>query len=368
MKRILLALCLPLWMPAATLLTAQDAEVADAGDLIKLPEDLNDAKELNKFFGQTFQSLLKQSSTDPDAAEAQLNALAAALEKAEGKVEAQAAKTMMARAKGTIGFLRTRIELARVTIDSLKESLSKEPGDAKALGQMVSKVQNEIAPITRSEPLKADKQLQAALEFLAGLKDKTEDEAATRAIDNSIAQLKRMESRIADGKRLAELIGSKAMELNLTDWANGEPITNDQLKGKVVLLDFWAVWCGPCIATFPHLREWHEKYADKGLEIIGLTRYYNYTWDEEADRHTRSKEEVAPEVEREMLGKFAAKYELKHRFGIQNGSELSEHYGVTGIPQAVLIDREGIVRMIRVGSGEKNAKDLDEMIAELIGK
>ena len=73
-----------------------------------------------------------------------------------------------------------------------------------------------------------------------------------------------------------------------------------------MLLDFWAVWCGPCIATFPHLREWNEKYAGKGLVMIGLTDYYNFDWDEKAGKATHSRDKVAPEKEQAMLVKFAA--------------------------------------------------------------
>ena len=61
---------------------------------------------------------------------------------------------------------------------------------------------------------------------------------------------------------------------------NDQNFDSDVLKAEMpVLVDFWAVWCGPCIATFPHLREWHDKYADKGFEIIGYTSYYKrYDW------------------------------------------------------------------------------------------
>ncbi len=138
-----------------------------------------------------------------------------------------------------------------------------------------------------------------------------------------------------------------------------------------MLLDFWAVWCGPCIATFPHLRSWHEEHKD--LVIIGVTNYYGYAWNEKSQRAERGEEKVEPQTEQEMLVQFAKKYELKHPFAIQNqegeaSRALSKHYAVQGIPQTVLIDRAGKVRMIRVGSGEESAHDTEEMIAKLLAE
>jgi thiol-disulfide isomerase/thioredoxin len=53
-------------------------------------------------------------------------------------------------------------------------------------------------------------------------------------------------------------------------WINSEPLTLAELRGKVVLIDFWTYTCVNCIRTFPYLKEWHEKYADSGLVIIGV--------------------------------------------------------------------------------------------------
>jgi thiol-disulfide isomerase/thioredoxin len=133
-----------------------------------------------------------------------------------------------------------------------------------------------------------------------------------------------------------------------------------------VLLDFWAVWCGPCIATFPHLREWNEEYASKGLVMIGLTRYYNFLWDEHTDKATSSQEKVASEKEQAMLVKFADQHKLTHHLGVERGNTLSKYYGVTGIPHVVVIDREGIVRLIKVGSGATNAKAIGELLETLL--
>ena len=136
----------------------------------------------------------------------------------------------------------------------------------------------------------------------------------------------------------------------------------------MVLLDFWSVWCGPCIASFPHLRDWHDEFGDDGLQIVGVTRYYNYTWDEDAERATRvAGKDVSPEEERSMLKSFLAKHELKHPTIITpEGSSMQSDYGVTGIPHAVLIDREGIVQLVKVGSGRANAEAIKAKIEELM--
>jgi thiol-disulfide isomerase/thioredoxin len=171
----------------------------------------------------------------------------------------------------------------------------------------------------------------------------------------------------------APLIGQPAlpMEGEMSAWTNGSALTDADLKDKVVLIDFWAVWCGPCIMTFPHLNEWREKYGDKGFVIVGATKYYNDDWDETAKRSKRiNKDErvLTPEEEQSAMGKFAEYHKLKHVFAIQKeDSKLDEFYKVTGIPQVVLVGKDGKVKLIRVGSGEDNAHDIEAGIRECLG-
>jgi thiol-disulfide isomerase/thioredoxin len=203
-------------------------------------------------------------------------------------------------------------------------------------------------------------------EYLKALGEKAKEEATKAAIENAIRRLGSYSRTIENAKQHLALTGTEAAKLDVEAWVNGDPLTDEDLKGKVVLLDFWAVWCGPCIATFPHLIEWDQKYDD--LVIIGVTNYYNYAWNAETKRATRGKEKdgVAPEVEQEMLVEFAKQHKLTHRFALQSERKLSLHYAVMGIPQAVLIDKTGKVRLIRVGSGEANAHEIQEMIEKLI--
>jgi thiol-disulfide isomerase/thioredoxin len=152
---------------------------------------------------------------------------------------------------------------------------------------------------------------------------------------------------------------------------NGKAKQLSDLKGKVVLLDFWAVWCGPCIATFPHLRDWNNQYAKDGLVILGATTYYNFTWDKDNNKIVSSKEPVSSADEQAMVKSFAAEHKLEHQLLVlskDSWKKASEDYSVSGIPTVVLIDRHGEVRMIRVGSGEANAMALEEEIKKLLAE
>jgi thiol-disulfide isomerase/thioredoxin len=284
--------------------------------------------------------------------------------------DADNAKQLLARAVSAVDFYKQRLEIARVTVEELEKKLKENPDDAQAIKTYIAKIQQEVAPLARPEPKKADQMLKDARQLLAELKEKAESDEAKEAADGAERAFARLDSSIATGLKLAELIGADASPLvdNVDGWANGEPLTEQDLKGKVVLLDFWAIWCGPCVSTFPHLIEWQQKYADKGLVMVGLTRYYKYKWDEEAGREVRSQEDVTPEQEQEAMAKYCEGKGLLHRIAFQKDRTLSEYYAVTGIPHVVVIDREGKVRLIRVGSGEKNAQDIEAMIEELIGE
>jgi thiol-disulfide isomerase/thioredoxin len=195
--------------------------------------------------------------------------------------------------------------------------------------------------------------------------DDDDPEAAAQA-QQLAQQVAYVRKEIADQRRLLAIIGMPAaLPENADGWVNGEPLTRESLKGKVVLLDFFAVWCGPCIATFPHLRQWHDDYSDKGLQIIGITSYYNYDWNAEAERPERSAE-IEPEAERAAMEQFIKHHELRHPVAYVTDRQLQEFYVVSGIPHAVLIDRQGNVRLFRIGSGEANAADLEKAIKECL--
>lgn len=341
--------------------TAQADELQD-----KVKANPNDAKAMQEFLNREMPALIQLISADPDAAEKKLNEISKFLESLEA-TDAGALQWLN-RGKSSLRAYRTRLALARQSLDEVLEKFKAEPNSVSALSNYYQKASSEFMSILRSDPEKAEKAINSIKEVFAQVGDKVDQESAKKLLERYATSLDSYLKRVDSAKRLLALVGQDAAELNLDTFVNGQALSSDDLKGKVVLLDFWAVWCGPCIATFPHLREWQEKYSDQGLVIIGLTRYYNYAWNEEANRAARSQEKVTPEAENEMLVKFAEHHELKHVFGIQKDSALSDFYGVTGIPQAVVIDREGKIQLIRVGSGEQNAKDIEAKIKELLAK
>ncbi len=130
----------------------------------------------------------------------------------------------------------------------------------------------------------------------------------------------------------ANLKGKPMVAFKMTD-TNGKTITNQSLKGKVVLLDFWATWCGPCKAASPTMQSLNSKYGSKGLTVIGAN-----TFEQPANRKTAA-------------AGYAKEHKYTYTFTVAN-DDLAKKLGITGIPAFVLIDRKGNVLATMMGFDE----------------
>jgi thiol-disulfide isomerase/thioredoxin len=135
----------------------------------------------------------------------------------------------------------------------------------------------------------------------------------------------------------------------ITSYINSQPITLADLRGKVVLVDFWTYSCINCIRTIPYLNAWHEKYADDGLVIIGI--------------HT-------PEFEFEKdynnVKAAVEKFDIKYPIAQDNEKDTWNAYENLYWPRKYLIDTEGYIRYDHIGEGAyaETEKVIQSLLAE----
>ena len=143
-----------------------------------------------------------------------------------------------------------------------------------------------------------------------------------------------------------ELLGKPAPEFKLPLLAGGT-LDLAKLKGKVVILDFWATWCGPCRKRLPALTYLAKQYGDKGLLVYAV--------------NLREKPE--------KIRKFLAEQKLELTVALDGDATVADRYKVSGIPQTVLVDAQGVVQAVHVGYYPGFKKKLVEQLqAVLAGK
>ncbi len=400
---------LKLWQDSLSLIGMQLRSKPEAAlqRMQKLLTSLEALETVNQQQAGIYVTLLNYMSMASPDVEANLATLDKALQKFEGTPYAEAAKSMKVQqllradradeakaileaaltaagetkeflgpASLFLSALGGRFKEEAVTIESKAMTIANKLVEGETIDRAdfmaySSYMQSTASRLMRSQPEKALEMISA---IEAALEKAQKDDQGRNTPYAAMAQnLNRMKTSIEKELKRAQLIGQPARDFGdfaeYNRFVGMEAKSLSELKGKVVLLDFWAVWCGPCIATFPHLKEWHEQYSDKGLVIIGSTSYYNYAWNDEAGKAARSEEEVSVDEELKMLEKFRESYGLHHGFLVTDKKvNYGEDFMVSGIPQAVLIDKEGKIQMIRVGSGEQNANDLHAKIEELLAQ
>ena len=153
-------------------------------------------------------------------------------------------------------------------------------------------------------------------------------------------------------KGIERRLGLPGNQIKLTGtMLDGSKLDWESYRGKVVLVDFWATWCGPCRAEVPNVMKMYKAYHDKGFEVLGIS----------LDERREQAESYIKQTEIPWASMFS---DNPSERGWNN--PMAVRYGITGIPRAILIDREGkVVHMTARGAmlGQELRRLLGEPVA-----
>ena len=140
-------------------------------------------------------------------------------------------------------------------------------------------------------------------------------------------------------------VGQPAPAFSLPS-AKGDPVSLGKLRGKVVYVDFWASWCGPCRRSFPWMNDMQQKYGSKGFVVVA----------------------VNVDKKRPDADKFLAQHPANFTIVFDESGATPSAYAVKGMPSSYLIDAQGNVTYVERGFLDEHKAELEQRIAALVSK
>lgn len=161
------------------------------------------------------------------------------------------------------------------------------------------------------------------------------------------------ETELASGR----MVGTRPPQIAARTWFDSSPLTFTELRGKVVLLHFWASWNGSSTNQFERLKKWQTMYGDRGLQVIAVTRLFG---------RAESGEGLSPEAELRSLESFKRRIGMTFPLAVAGADDLTndETFNIAVLPTFMLIDREG--RILRVERDAVAYRKLDRYLEKLI--
>lgn len=270
------------------------------------------------------EAIVQSEPASAPATNAALDDLQALIEKIKAKIQA-----------GPVTAASLAPELGELDALTAKHAANREAGATFAL--LRASLYLEVL----GEPAKAR-------ELYLALKTDYADTKVADAVNPIIAQVDRAIQ--ADAAK-AKLIGQPAPELHFSWSSSGNLKTLSALKGKVVVLDFWATWCGPCLRSFPQVRAEVQHFKDSPVQFLGVTSLQGFV----ANLGPRIDTKNDPAREMALMADFMKAKDMTWEVAFSEEQVFNPDYGIQGIPFVAILAPDGTVRHAGLNPLDPNA-------------